>query len=215
MDQIKRVINGEEFIFDKRRVIYWPRRRALIAADLHWGKTHYFRQHGRALPEEAFEKELNILSDVFKDYETKTFLVLGDLIHHEKSLTPELLRRISWFRHYHPCELLLLQGNHDRYTDFPESWGIIQEPELRLDGFLFVHEEIKKGKEAHFVFSGHLHPMVSLKSGFEKIRAPAFVLSSQSCYLPAFARLSGGVEIKLNAHSEALVVFDHGLEPFR
>lgn len=210
---IVKQIEDEEFIFDCRRTIYWPRRKILIAADLHWGKTQYLRNHGIAITDRVFEDDLRRLSKIMDDYETETLLVLGDLIHHEKSLSKGIVETVAYFRHHNPCELILVKGNHDRYTDFPESWGIVEETDFYVGHFYFSHEFNKKVKD--FQFSGHVHPMMRLRAGNDSLRLPSFVLSKKFCLLPAYSHLTGGQDIRLERGEEALVLMDEGIEEFR
>lgn len=210
---ILRTIQGEDFIFDCRRAIYWPRRKILVAADLHWGKTQYMRQHGVAISDKVFEADLNRLSHLLEDYDTSTFLVLGDLIHHEKSLSKGVVDKVAWFRHEYPCELVLVKGNHDRFSHFPESWGIVEESDFYIDHFYFVHEHKKRIKD--FQFSGHVHPMLKLKADFDILRLPSFILSEKYCLLPAFSYLTGGQDIKLQKGEEGLALMEEGLESFK
>jgi DNA ligase-associated metallophosphoesterase len=202
----------EEFIFDYRRVIYWPKRKMLIAADLHWGKTAYLQKHGIAVSDRVLDNDLFRLTEVLKDYSVESFLVLGDLIHHERSLNRGIIQKIADFRNAQPCELILLKGNHDKFAHFPESWGIIEEHEFYIDRFLFHHEPHLTNE--YFQFSGHLHPMFKIKSGVDLIRLPAFIIGSEFCYLPAFSQLTGGQDIRLLEKQKAVVVFDEGLEVF-
>jgi DNA ligase-associated metallophosphoesterase len=202
----------EEFIFDCRRVIYWPRRKILLGTDLHWGKTNYLRSHGIAISDKVFDADLERLSNVLTDYDVDTFLVLGDLIHHEKSLSRGLIEKVAHFRDQHPCELLLVKGNHDRYTKFPESWGIVEEKSFVLEQFVFQHEHVKK--EKRFQFSGHIHPMMKLKDGIDILRLPSFILGQNFCYLPAFSHLTGGQDIKLQKNQRAIVTTTSGVETF-
>lgn len=209
---LKRIAD-EEFVFDCRRTIYWPRKKILLAADLHWGKTQYLRNYGIAISDRVFEDDLMRLSQVMDDYETETLLILGDLIHHEKSLSKGIVDKVAYFRHHNPCELILVKGNHDRYTDFPDSWGIVEEVDFYIDDFYFSHEFNNKVKD--FQFSGHVHPMLRLSSGIDSLRLPSFILSESYCLLPAYSHLTGGQDVKLQKGQSAFVLMEDGLEEFR
>lgn len=209
---ILRRIGNDDFIFDCRRAIYWPKRKILLAADLHWGKTQFLRQHGIAISDKVFESDLIRLSQIMDDYETDTLLVLGDLIHHEKSLSKGVIEKVAYFRHHNPCELVLIKGNHDRYTTFPESWGIVEEQDFYLDHFYFTHEY--NSKLQHFQFAGHIHPMMRLSAGADQIRLPSYIIDEQFCLLPAFSHLTGGQDVKLRPGQSALVLLEDGIEIF-
>ncbi len=206
-------LNGEAFIFDSRRAVYWPRRKILLTADLHWGKTQFLRNHGIAVSDNIFAADLRRMGELLTDYEVQTLLVLGDLVHHETALSRGVVERVAAFRDALPCELLLVTGNHDRYTRFPPSWGVVEEPEFTLDGFYFTHDPLD-GQHA-FTFAGHLHPMLRLKSGFDTLRLPAFIIGNSFCHLPAFSALTGGQDVKLEKEQRALVLSDEGLMEFQ
>lgn len=205
-------INEEDFVFDCRRAIYWPHQKILLTADLHWGKTQYLRDHGMAISDRVFEEDLRRLSSILEDYDTRTMLVLGDLIHHEKALSKGVIEKVADFRHEFPCELLLVKGNHDRYTRFPESWGIVEEKDFYFKDFYFCHDYNDKVKA--FQFSGHIHPMMKLRAGSDLIRLPSFILDQNFCLLPAFSHLTGGQDMKLKKGQSALVLMDDGIEIF-
>lgn len=205
-------LRGEDFIFDSRRALYWPRHKILIAADLHWGKTQYLRDHGLAISDRVFSADLERLATLYRDYEVRTLLVLGDLIHHEKSLSHEVVERVARFRHDFPSELILVKGNHDRYTRFPESWGIVEEKDFYFEDFYFCHDFNKKVKT--FQFSGHVHPLFRLKAGPDLLRLPSFIVDEKFCLLPAFSYLTGGQVVPLKPGQKAVVVSEHGLDVF-
>lgn len=205
-------LEDEEFIFDCRRTIYWPRRKIMLATDLHWGKTDFFQKHGIAIPDQVFEEDLKRLSQVINDYEVKTLVVLGDLIHHEKSLSHGLIERVAYFRENNPCELILIKGNHDRFAHFPESWGIVEEKDILIDQFYLVHEHKPKVKK--FQFSGHIHPTMRFRSGSDQVRLPVFMVDERSCLVPAFSHLTGGQDLKLKEKQKAIAIMSDGLMLF-
>ncbi len=213
MDKSKGIlIQDEEFIFDCRRVIYWPRRKILMAADLHWGKTQFLRNHGIAVSDAVLDADLDRLSHAIDDYDVQSFIVLGDLIHHEASLSPAIIDKIAAFREKRPVELILVKGNHDRYTKFPVQWGIVEENTLIVDNFLLVHDQ--KKREKRYQFCGHVHPMMRLTSSHDSLRLPSFMLLEKVCYLPAYSHLTGGKDMKLLRGEKALVLMPDGLELF-
>lgn len=213
MDQsLTLTLQENDFIFDCRRVIYWPRRKVLLATDLHWGKTAYLQKHGMAVPDKIFDEDLKRLTHILQDYEVQSLIVLGDLVHHEKSLSHGIIEKVAHFRHDHPCELLLIKGNHDRYSHFPESWGVVEEKDFTLDTFYFTHES--KMKEKRFQFSGHIHPMMRFRDGHDQLRLPTFILGVKFCLLPAFSHLTGGQDVKLKESEKAIAVLPDGLMMF-
>ena len=43
-------LKGEAITLLAERGLLWPVQKALIVADLHWGKAGHFRKHGIAVP---------------------------------------------------------------------------------------------------------------------------------------------------------------------
>lgn len=205
-------IRNESFVFDCRRAIYWPSQKILLTADLHWGKTQFLRDHGMAISDKVFDQDLLRLSRVLDDYDTRTLIVLGDLIHHEKALSKGVVEKVAAFRSSCPCELLLIKGNHDRFTHFPDSWGIVEEKNFYFKSFYFCHEHDPDITD--FQFSGHIHPMMKLKAGPDLIRLPSFILDQHFCLLPAFSHLTGGQDMKIKPGQEAIVLMEDGIEVF-
>lgn len=203
-------ILDEEFTFDHRRIIYWSRKKMIIAADLHWGKTQFLRTHGIAISDDVLDADLKRLGSVIEDYQAESLLVLGDLVHHERALSRGIIEKIALFRHTFPCELILVKGNHDRFTKFPESWGVVEESSFHQHEFAFHHEFSKDEKS--FQFSGHIHPMMKLRAGHDVMRIPAFILSPKQCLLPAFSRLTGGQDLKLQKDEKAVLILDDRVE---
>lgn len=205
-------IRGEDFVFDCRRAIYWPQQKILLTADLHWGKTQFLRYHGMAISDKVFDQDLLRLSHILDDYDTRTLLVLGDLIHHEKALSKGIVEKVADFRSAQPCELLLIKGNHDRFTHFPESWGIVEEKDFYFKSFYFCHDHDPDVED--FQFSGHIHPMMKFRAGPDLIRLPSFILDPDFCLLPAFSHLTGGQDMKLKPGQSALALLEDGIEVF-
>lgn len=213
MDQsLKLSIREEEFIFDRHRTIYWPNKKVMLATDLHWGKSDYFQKHGIAVPDQVFDNDLKRLSQTLGEYEVDTLLILGDLIHHEKSMSHGLIERVAHFRHEHPCELLLIKGNHDRYAQFPESWGVVEEKDFSLGEFYFTHE--LTAKKDVFQFAGHHHPVMRFRAGSDQLRLPIFLVDETYCLLPAFSLFTGGQDVKLKEQQKAIAVTDEGVMMF-
>lgn len=214
MDQSFRLaLRNEEFIFDYRRAVFWPGKKILLATDLHWGKTSFFQRHGIAISDQVLDEDLLRLGQLIQDYKVETLIVLGDLIHHEKSINPWLTQKVLDFRHSHPCELILIKGNHDRYTEFPEAWGIVEENELRIGTFLMTHESQRR--ERSFQFSGHVHPTLKLRTSHDVLRLPAFIIKENACLLPAFSLLTSGQDVRLLKGEMGIGITENSLEVFR
>jgi uncharacterized protein len=137
----------------------------------------------------------------------KRFMVLGDLVHSAKNLTPEVIDEVGKWRADTNFYFHLVLGNHDRHFDAPPSWRIDEEsgPTIQ-DDFVFAHDEVKNTD--HFVFSGHLHPMARLHSKGDSLRLPCFWVRRDYAQLPAFSFFTGGVDVTRGESDHLLVIAD-------
>jgi DNA ligase-associated metallophosphoesterase len=174
----------------------WPSRRALLVADLHWGKTETFRAHGIALPDGTLGGDLGRLAAALERTGARRVIVLGDLIHHATGLTPALVDAIAAFRRRLPFDLVLVRGNHDKASlTVPASWGVeIVERELEDGPFLLRHEPV--AAEGRYVWAGHLHPQVRLVGRGDSLTLPCFHLGRGVGVLPAFSEFTGGLLVR-------------------
>ena len=61
MKTITKKINGQTFIFDFRKLVYWEEKSSLILSDVHIGKITHFRKNGISLPSFPALNNLNTL----------------------------------------------------------------------------------------------------------------------------------------------------------
>ena len=103
----------EELILLPQKAIYFKKYKTLLAADLHIGKTAHFRNAGIPVPTELAFVDLNILSDLFDDFnlDIERFIILGDLFHAEVNIDWRILK--EWRDNYNHIKIQLVKGNHD------------------------------------------------------------------------------------------------------
>lgn len=179
------------------RALHWPEARTLAVADLHWGKTESFQQHGIPLPLGVLEDDLARLSSALATTGARRLLVLGDLVHSREGLTPALIRRLADWRTSHAdVELVLVRGNHDlRAGPLPAEWHLdVHESHLDEGPFRFAHHPTPSA--GRYVWAGHLHPTVRLAAGADRLRLPCFHLGREVGVLPAFSAFTGGLDLK-------------------
>jgi DNA ligase-associated metallophosphoesterase len=189
-------IAGTDVELCPERTLHWPEGGVLAAADLHWGKPESFHQHGIPLPSEVLEDDLARLSSALRATGARRLLLVGDLVHSRRGLTPEVVERVAAWRSGHDAEMVLIRGNHDRHLDsLPASWRMAWvEPHLDEGPFRFAHHpEPARGR---YVWAGHLHPTVRLTSGADRLRLPCFHLGTTVGVLPAFSAFTGGLDIR-------------------
>ena len=85
-------MKGESLGLLAERALHWPAGAGgagvLAVADLHWGKTESFQQHGIPLPTGVLEDDLSRLSRALNGTGAKRLLLVGDLIHSRRGITP-------------------------------------------------------------------------------------------------------------------------------
>jgi hypothetical protein len=190
------------------RALYWPEGGVLAVADLHWGKPESFHQHGIPLPSGVLEDDLARLSAALRATGARRLLLVGDLIHSLRGLTPEVVARVADWRSRHEVEMVLVRGNHDRHLRaLPPAWRMeLVEPHEDVGPFRFAHHpEPAKGR---YVWAGHLHPTVRLSSGADRLRLPCFHLGLAVGVLPAFSAFTGGMDIRPRAVERLFAIAD-------
>jgi DNA ligase-associated metallophosphoesterase len=175
------------------KAVFWPRLQCLIVADLHFGKSAAFRKSGIAVPESITEADLARLGAVLRKTRASRLIILGDFFHAPAGLQPEMMRSIEiWCRKNSKVEIILIPGNHDKKSGEPPAcWNIKNvEPCWSMPPFAFCHEPQRVA--GNYVFSGHIHPAISLTEKFGAgVRAPCFCFGPDRAILPAFGSFTG------------------------
>ena len=185
------VVAGESLVLTPHRAVYWPRRRTLVVADLHWGKTETFAASGLPLALGASGADLERLGVAIAETGAERVLVLGDLVHARRGLTPSLVEQVTAWRERTPVRLELVTGNHDA-RDLPAGWRVERHGPALCEGpFCFRHTPEPDARG--FVWAGHLHPTVRLEGGGDKLRLPCFYVGQQHGILPAFSTFTNGL----------------------
>lgn len=188
-------LSGTTLWLRPERVLYWPEEGLLAAADLHWGKTESFRQHGIPLPSGVLEDDLARLSQALRNTGARKLLLVGDLVHTREGLTDGVLQHVTRWRQGHDVEMVLVRGNHERHLQsLPPAWRMsIEEEHLDVGPFRFAHHP--EPAPGRYVWAGHLHPTVRLSSGADRLRLPCFHVGRAVGVLPAFSAFTGGYNV--------------------
>jgi DNA ligase-associated metallophosphoesterase len=198
--------SGQRLELLPERAVWWPDRRILMVADLHWGKAEAFQGRGIPVPSGLLTTELERLGRLLADYPVESLYVLGDLIHDDVGITDEVSAEIARWRSANPTPIKLVPGNHDRHlARLPESWSIeVLEPRVLVEPFALVHHPEPVGE--HFAFCGHLHPTYVVRGRGDHLRCPCFHVTRRMCVMPAFTEFSGGVKVRREKGSKIYVV---------
>ncbi|HYI00874.1 ligase-associated DNA damage response endonuclease PdeM [Hyalangium sp.] len=192
-------LGGTEVELLPERGLYWPERGLLAVADLHWGKSESFQQHGIPLPTGVLEDDLERLSRALRTTGARRLLLVGDLIHSRRGITAAVRERIATWRAGHDVEMVLVRGNHDRHLKtLPPEWRLdVLETHTDEGPFRFAHHP--EPATGRYSWAGHLHPVVRLSSGADRLRLPCFHLGPSVGILPAFSAFTGGVDMTRRA----------------
>lgn len=208
---------GETVCIVGETALWWPSRRALLVADLHFEKASWFAQRGQMLPPYDSLATLTRLAALARALEAQHIYCLGDNFHDDdgaerlpaepRAMVENLVRDhgLSW-----------IVGNHD-----PNISARVPGPvfaERMLGAIVLRHEAIPDA--VHPEISGHFHPKARIKVaaglGAKIISRPSFVVGNAGpadapapgrLILPAFGALTGGLDVTADPIA---TLFPHG-----
>ncbi|MBC8118495.1 MAG: ligase-associated DNA damage response endonuclease PdeM [Burkholderiaceae bacterium] len=193
-------LGGSAFTLLAARAAYWPARRWLVVADVHFGKAATFRALGVPVPHGTTSETLARLTWLIEQFQPTTIVFLGDLFHaREAHATGTLATLNEWRERYASIDLVLVEGNHDRSAGAaPPGLRIHTESDpWRVDTFAFCH--YPRFVESTFALAGHLHPAVRVHGrADDSVRLPCFWIRGGApglMVLPAFGGFTGGATI--------------------
>lgn len=185
------LFGGHEFRVAGGRALFWPRRRALIVADLHLEKASWFALRGQMLPPHDSMATLEALAALAAETGAGEMWCLGDNFHDDRgidrmmpcarALLSQLTSAFAW--HW-------IVGNHDEHL--PSGVGGTILDEIAIDGLVLRHRADPRDLRPEL--SGHFHPKHRAEARGRAISRPCFVASSTKLILPAFGALTGGLD---------------------
>jgi uncharacterized protein len=173
------------------RALFWPTRRALIVADLHFEKASWYARSGQYLPPFDSEATLARLTALAERTSAAELWCLGDNFHDADG--PE---RLSDAAHVMlealagRLRLVWITGNHDADAAFAGE----SHAEIEVDGVILRHEA--EAGETRPELSGHFHPKIRVATAARSISRPCFVIGGNRLLLPAFGALTGGLDAR-------------------
>jgi len=204
------IIREEEFELLPERCLFWPSQRLLVVADCHFGKAETFQRHGLWLPSVPLGQDLAILSAITKRLSIERLLFLGDLVHSLAGVTEDIIRDFAAWLAAYSGHVQVVVGNHDAglAKRWPAAWNGAQLSErVRIGDFLFQHQPTDElSQDRTFYWAGHVHPVMRLERGPDRIRLPAFVIAESQGLLPAFSQLAGGFDVPPSSRTRIFVV---------
>lgn len=200
-------LRSQNLWLSAQRAIYWEEEKALIASDLHFGKTGHFRKWGIGVPQNVYKEDLQRLVSLLNHFRPQKLIVVGDFFHSDANT--ELDWFLRWRESFAHLEIVLVRGNHDilKKSWYEEAAIDVVYPTLQLNSFLFSHDQCEAKPEA-YTFCGHIHPGVIVHGlGKQSLRFPCFYFGQKQCILPAFSKFTGAVSMERTpAHSIYAIV---------
>jgi len=210
---------GEEFGALREGALWWPARRALLVADLHFEKASWYAARGQYLPPYDSLATLTGLEALARRLAPAEIWCLGDSFHDSAGaarLAPAARARLAAL--VGGCRFTWITGNHDP-APCP-SLGGARLAEAVLGGIVLRHAA--EAHETRPEISGHYHPKLRLKLRGRSVARRCFVAGAQKLLLPAFGALTGGLDVDhpeimraVGAGAEALVPLDDRLLRFQ
>jgi DNA ligase-associated metallophosphoesterase len=178
--------------------LFWPARRALIVADLHFEKASWFAQMGQMLPPYDSAATLSDLESAVVTTNPAEIWCLGDSFHDSRGCDrlPEAeqvrLRALTAAHRW-----VWIVGNHDSALGDPCGGEVVDAAEV--DGLVLRHEA--DPADVRPELSGHFHPKFRVRVRGRLVARRCFVATGSKLILPAFGSLTGG----LDAHHPEIV----------
>ncbi|HKL17781.1 MAG TPA: ligase-associated DNA damage response endonuclease PdeM [Halalkalibaculum sp.] len=188
-------LNHCRFWLLPQKAIYWQKKKILMIADLHIGKSGHFRKHGIPVPGRVNTSNIDRMDELIQEVEPEHLIILGDLFHSRANKEWEQFQ--SWRKKQPKLEVSLVIGNHDILPSSAyHSSRINLFKRVTIDSFLLIHDlnEIGADKDItnHYILSGHIHPAVQLKGkGRQSMKLPCFYFGHEQGILPAFGQFTG------------------------
>ena len=187
--------SGHELVALPQGALFWPARRALLVADLHFEKASWFARFGQMLPPYDSLATLSDLEALVAATDATELWCLGDSFHDSagsERLGDEACRRLAALTER--LDWVWITGNHDAGL---EGCGGTVLGEAEVDGLVLRHEA--DPAETRPELSGHFHPKLRISLRGKRVSRRCFVATSSKLILPAFGALTGGLDA---AHPE-------------
>ena len=183
---------GHELCALSDGALFWPARRALIVADLHFEKASWFASFGQMLPPYDSAATLLALESAAAAVDPAEIWCLGDSFHDSRGCERLPVAEQDRLRALGTAHRLVwVTGNHDRDMADPCGGEIVEEAEV--DGLVLRHEA--DPRDGRPELSGHFHPKLRVRVRGRLVSRRCFVATATKLVLPAFGALTGGLDV--------------------
>ncbi|WP_298401835.1 ligase-associated DNA damage response endonuclease PdeM [Janthinobacterium sp.] len=205
---------GEQLWLLAHKAIYWPARKMLIIADIHFGKAAAFRALGVPVPRGTTTQNLLALDTLLATYACEEIVFLGDFLHARAAhAAATVAAMLAWRARHRDVRLTVVRGNHDAHAGDPAAaLGIrmVDEP-YSVGKLSFCHHPDTAAPG--YVLAGHVHPVYHLRADGDGLRLPCFLLGRERAILPAFGAFTGGHALRPAAGERVYVTADAAIFP--
>ncbi|QNA85969.1 ligase-associated DNA damage response endonuclease PdeM [Sphingomonas sp. So64.6b] len=209
---------GHDLFALAQGALFWPARRALLVADLHFEKASWFAARGQMLPPYDSIATLTALTAVVESTQAAEIWCLGDSFHDSAGCdrlpadASAMLRALTATRRW-----TWITGNHD--VALIDRCGGEVVDEAVIDGLVLRHEAERD--EARPELSGHFHPKFRVTVRGRHVSRRCFIATATKLILPAFGSLTGGLDADhpeivraVGAGAEAMLPVDNRMLRF-
>jgi len=183
---------GERLTLDPAGALWWPARKILVVADLHFEKGTAFAEAGALLPPFDTRDTLSLLTTFLRRYRPECVILLGDSFHDNRGvhrLSESDRNRLVQLAN--STKFLWILGNHD--SEAPEGLPGESHAALKIGNLTFRHEA-QPGRVVGEI-SGHFHPKARVAVRGTSISRPCFVIDGYRLMLPALGAYTGGLDV--------------------
>lgn len=205
---------GEQVWLLASKAVYWPARKMLVIADIHFGKAAAFRALGVPVPRGTTTQNLLALDALLATYACEEIVFLGDFLHARAAhAAATVAAMLAWRARHRHVRLTVVRGNHDAHAGDPAAAlgiGMVDEPH-QVGKLSFCHhpDTVAPG----YVLAGHVHPVYHLRADGEGLRLPCFLPGRQRAILPSFGAFTGGHAVRPAAGERVYVTADAAIFP--
>ncbi len=201
---------GHDLLALRSGALFWPTRRALLVADLHFEKASWFAASGQMLPPYDSLATLADLTALVEATGAREIWCLGDSFHDDagcERLPAEAQARLCALSA--AARWTWITGNHDAGSGagLVDRYGGTVLAEAEVDGLVLRHEAAPD--EARPELSGHFHPKLRVRVRGRNVARRCFVATPTKLILPAFGALTGGLDAD---HPEIVRAVGRGAE---
>lgn len=201
---------GHDFLALPEAALFWPARRALLVADLHFEKASWFARFGQFLPPHDSEATLDMIEGLVARTGATALWSLGDAFHDADGARRLTLRaRDRLERLTDRLDWTWITGNHDAHL--PDHPGGRVLGEALVDGVMLRHRADPRDRRPEI--SGHFHPKFRLSVRGRHVARRCFVGSADKLIMPALGALTGGLDAGHGEIRRAIGAGAHALVP--